>query len=73
MRTTLPHTFYIPTSPLTFPYALAPSTPKDDFATVGHGVHADHDHRRGQQRNVLPHPDEIQQWPVAFIHSCFRV
>ena len=34
------HTFYIPTSPLTFPYALAPSTPKGDFAKMSDGVHS---------------------------------
>lgn len=73
MRIASPHTSCIPTSPLTFPYALAQSTPKGDFATVGHGAHADHDHRRGQQPSGFPHPDEIQQWPVAFIHSNFRV
>ena len=73
MRITLPHTSYIPTSPLTFPYALAPSTPKGDFATVDHGAHADHDHKRDQQPNDSLHRDEIQQWPVAFIHSNFRV
>ena len=73
MRITSLRTSYIPTSSLTFPYALAQSKPKGDFATVDHGAHAACDHKRGQQRNVLPHPDEIQQWPVAFIHSCFRV
>ena len=68
-----PHTSYIPTSPLTFPYALVQSTPKGDFATVGHGAHADHDHRRGQQPSGFLHRGEIQQWLAAFIHSSFRV
>ena len=45
MRIPFHHTSYIPTSPLTFPYALAPSTPKGDFATVDHGAHAAYDHR----------------------------
>lgn len=67
------HTSYTPTSHLTSHFALVQSTPKGDFAKVDHGAHADHDHRRGQPPNDFPHPDEIQQWPVAFIHSYFRV
>ena len=73
MRITLPHTSYIPASPLTFPYALAPSTPKGDFATVDHGVHAEYAHKRDQQPYGFPHPDEIPQWLVAFIHPNFQV
>lgn len=73
MRITLPHISYIPASPLTFPYALAPSTPKGDFATVDHGAHAAHARRQALLPNDSLYPDEIQQWPVAFIHSCFRV
>ena len=69
MRITLPHTSYIPASPLTFPYALVPSTPKGDFAKVGHDVHAEYAHKRDQPPNGFRHPDEIQQWPVAFTYS----
>lgn len=73
MRIVPPHTSYIPTSHLIFHSALAQSTPKGDFATVGHGAHAAYDHRRDQQQNVLRHRDEIQQWLTAFIHPNFRV
>ena len=69
MRITLPHTSYIPASPLTFPYALVPSKPKGDFAKVGHDVHAEYAHKRDQQPNDSLYPDEIQQWPVAFTYS----
>ena len=73
MRITYLRTSYIPTSYLTFHYALAQSKPKGDFATVGHGAHAAYDHKRDQQQNVLRHRDEIQQWLAAFIHPNFRV
>ena len=73
MRITLPHTSYIPASPLTFPYALVPSKPKGDFAKVGHDVHAEYAHKRDQQPNGFPHPDEIPQWLAAFIHPNFQV
>ena len=69
MRITLPHTFYTPTQHPTFPYALVPSKPKGDFAKVGHDVHAEYAHKRDQQPNGFSHPDEIQQWPVAFTYS----
>lgn len=57
MRITLPHT---PIPSLTFLYALVQSTPKGDFAKVGHGAHADHAHKQDQQSNGVPHPNEIR-------------
>lgn len=62
----LPHTFYIPTSPLIFHSALVWLTPKGDFATVDHGAHVAHAHKQEQQRNVLPHRDENRQSLAAF-------
>ena len=73
MRITLPHISYIPASPLTFPYALAPSTPKGDFATADHGAHAAHARRQALPPNDFLHPDEIPQWLAAFIHPNFQV
>lgn len=73
MRITLPHTSYIPASPLTFPYALFRSKPKGDFATVGRAAHAAYAHRRARQPNGFPHRYEIPQWLAAFIHPNFQV
>lgn len=70
---TAPHTSYIPTSHLIFPYALAQSKPKGDFAMVGHGAHAAYDRKQDQQPSGFLHRGEIQQSLVAFIHSNFRV
>ena len=69
MRNISHHTSYILTLHLIFHFALVPSKPKGDFATADHGAHAEYAHKRDQPPNGFPHPDEIQQWPVAFAYS----
>ena len=73
MRNISHHTSYILTLHLIFHFALVRLTPKGDFATVDHGVHAEYAHKRDQQPNGFPHPDEIPQWLAAFIHPNFQV